>query len=178
MVRRLSDATGVDLAVDDHLGDVLIGAAMANNPGGITLVASRQKSHIVANARLLSDRRFVDAGQRLIRALAAEPEMVRPVKVSPFISVDAASSSSETDVALATEAQADLPGVLIYTPHLLSTVQHYVREHAVRLRRYRHVLAGRHDGSRARLVDDLPELYIQSRFRRTRFASSTFLLVG
>ncbi|HEY0786416.1 MAG TPA: glycosyltransferase [Acidobacteriaceae bacterium] len=38
---------------------------------------------------------------------------------------------------------ADLPGVLIYTPHLLSTVQHYVREHAARLRRYRPVLAGR-----------------------------------
>jgi colanic acid/amylovoran biosynthesis glycosyltransferase len=77
------------------------------------------------------------------------------VKVSPFISVDAASSPSETDVALATEAQADLPGVLIYTPHLLSTVQHYVREHAVRLRRYRPVLAGRRrvEGTR---VDDFP----------------------
>jgi aryl-alcohol dehydrogenase-like predicted oxidoreductase len=76
LVRRLSDATGVDLAVDDHLGDVLIGAAMANNPGGITLVASRQKSHILANVRLMSDRRFVDAGERLIRALSAEPDMV------------------------------------------------------------------------------------------------------
>jgi aryl-alcohol dehydrogenase-like predicted oxidoreductase len=76
LVRRLSDATGVDLAIDDHLGDVLIGAAMANNPGGITLVASRQKSRIVRNARLMSDRGFVDAGQRLIRALAAEPATV------------------------------------------------------------------------------------------------------
>lgn len=42
-----------------------------------------------------------------------------------------------------TGSEADLPGVLIYTPHLLSTVQHYVREHAVRLRRYRPILAGR-----------------------------------
>lgn len=36
-----------------------------------------------------------------------------------------------------------MPGVLIYSPQLLPTVQHYVREHAFRLRRYRPVLAGR-----------------------------------
>jgi len=74
--RRLSDATGVDLAAGDNLGDVLIGAAMANNPDGITLLSSRQKSRIVTNARLMSDRLFVCAGQRLIRALSIEPDMV------------------------------------------------------------------------------------------------------
>ena len=41
------------------------------------------------------------------------------------------------------ETQSPLPGVLIYSPQLLPTVQHYVREHAFRLRRYRPVLAGR-----------------------------------
>jgi colanic acid/amylovoran biosynthesis glycosyltransferase len=37
----------------------------------------------------------------------------------------------------------DLPGVLIYAPHLLPTGHHYVQEHAARLRRYRPALAGR-----------------------------------
>jgi len=74
--RRLSDATGVDLAAGNNLGDVLIGAAMANNPDGITLLSSRQKSRVVANARLMSDRLFICAGQRLIHALSVEPDMV------------------------------------------------------------------------------------------------------
>jgi aryl-alcohol dehydrogenase-like predicted oxidoreductase len=76
-IHRLSDATGVDLAVGENLGNVLLGAAMANNPGGITLVSSRQNSRIDANARLLSDRSFMVAGQRLISALAVEKELVR-----------------------------------------------------------------------------------------------------
>jgi aryl-alcohol dehydrogenase-like predicted oxidoreductase len=76
-MRRLSDATGVDLSVGDNLGDVLLGAAMANNPGGITLVSSRQKGRIEANARLLSDENFVGVGQQLIAALAAEEDVVR-----------------------------------------------------------------------------------------------------
>jgi len=75
--RRLSDATGVDLAGNDNLGNVLIGAAMANNQGGITLVSSRNKSRVEANARLLADETFVQAGQRLIGALAAEKDLVR-----------------------------------------------------------------------------------------------------
>jgi colanic acid/amylovoran biosynthesis glycosyltransferase len=55
--------------------------------------------------------------------------------VSPYLSTDSTAS--------ATNSGDDFPGVLIYTPHLLSTVQHYVREHAMRLRRYRPVFAGR-----------------------------------
>ena len=39
--------------------------------------------------------------------------------------------------------ETDLPGVLIYTPHLLSGGQHYVQQHAARLRRHRPVFAGR-----------------------------------
>ena len=73
----MSDATGVDLSGNEALGNVLIGAAMANNPGGITLVSSRNKSRVEANARLLADETFVQAGQRLIVALAAEKDLVR-----------------------------------------------------------------------------------------------------
>ncbi len=73
----MSDVAGFDLSLGDNLGDVLIGAAMANNPNGITLVSSRQKGRNAANARLMSEQRFVDAGRQLIRALAAEPDLVR-----------------------------------------------------------------------------------------------------
>jgi hypothetical protein len=76
--RRLSDATGVDLTAGNNLGDVLIGAAIANNPDGITLVSSRRTSRIDANARLMSDRTLLSAGRQLICALAAEPDIVRP----------------------------------------------------------------------------------------------------
>jgi colanic acid/amylovoran biosynthesis glycosyltransferase len=37
----------------------------------------------------------------------------------------------------------ELPGLLIYAPHLLPMGQMYVREHAVRMERYKPVLAGR-----------------------------------
>jgi hypothetical protein len=74
----LSDATGVDLTAGNNLGDVLIGAAIANNPDGITLVSSRRTSRIDANARLMSDRTLLSAGRQLICALAAEPDIVRP----------------------------------------------------------------------------------------------------
>ncbi|MGA8729169.1 MAG: glycosyltransferase [Terracidiphilus sp.] len=49
----------------------------------------------------------------------------------------------EQGVNSSAKMQNQLPGVLIYSPQLLPTVQHYVREHASRLRRYRPVLAGR-----------------------------------
>jgi D-threo-aldose 1-dehydrogenase len=75
--RRLSDATGIDLGIEDNLGRILLGAAMANNSSGITLISSHQKSRIKAAARLMSDRSFVAAGQQLIGALAAEAEVVR-----------------------------------------------------------------------------------------------------
>jgi colanic acid/amylovoran biosynthesis glycosyltransferase len=98
------------------------------------------------------------------------------VKVSPFISADTAPSQPETNVALATGGQADLPGVLIYTPHLLSTVQHYVREHAVRLRRYRPVLAGRRrvEGTP---VDDFPAFTFETG-AAARLRELHFLLTG
>jgi diketogulonate reductase-like aldo/keto reductase len=73
--QRLSAATGIDLSAKRELGFVLIGAAMINNPGGITLVSSRQPSHIEANARQLSDRGALDTAARFMQALAAEPDV-------------------------------------------------------------------------------------------------------
>jgi glycosyltransferase involved in cell wall biosynthesis len=66
--------------------------------------------------------------------------------------------------------------VLIYTPHLLSTVQHYVREHAVRLRRYRPVFAGRRrvEGTS---VDDFPNFTFESGLA-ARCREFRFLLTG
>ncbi len=71
------------------------------------------------------------------------------MKLSASTPAEVSSSQSNT-FGLGAPAEVDLPGVLIYTPHLLSTVQHYVREHAERLRRYRPVFAGR------RRVDGTP----------------------
>ena len=51
--------------------------------------------------------------------------------------------SSNKWAVLASNDETDLPGVLIYTPHLLSGGQHYVQQHAARLRRHRPVFAGR-----------------------------------
>ncbi len=51
--------------------------------------------------------------------------------------------ASEQRWNLNAEEQNPCPGVLIYSPQLLPTVHHYVREHAFRLRRFRPVLAGR-----------------------------------
>lgn len=80
-------------------------------------------------------------------------------------------SFSENSAALGT-AEADLPGVLIYSTHLLSTVQHYVREHGVRLRRYRPIFVGRRrvEGT---AVDDFPNFTFgegpAAQFRELRF---------
>ena len=70
----------------------------------------------------------------------------------------------------------ELPAVLIYTPKLLSTVQHYVREHAVRLRRYRPILAGRRrvEGTP---FDDIPHFTFPLGFRG-RLREFRFVLTG
>jgi colanic acid/amylovoran biosynthesis glycosyltransferase len=72
-------------------------------------------------------------------------------------------------------AEHDFPGVLIYTPHLLLAVQHYVREHALRLHRYRPVLAGRRRVAGIG-VDDFPNFTFESgpaaRLRELRFLLS------
>lgn len=72
----LSEATGVDLADNDQLGHTLLGAAMAHNPKGITLVSSRRKGRVQANARLLTKETFLRAGQQLTAALATQRELM------------------------------------------------------------------------------------------------------
>jgi len=73
-LRGLSDATGIDLSNDDELGYALLGAALAHNPEGITLVSSRQQNRVEGSARLLRERSMVDAGVRLMTALCGQPE--------------------------------------------------------------------------------------------------------
>src|SRR5580658_339466 len=70
-----------------------------------------------------------------------------PVSVSDVNPPTTVSSAMQFS---AGEESSRIPGVMIYSPQLLPAVQHYVREHALRLRRYRSVLAGR------RRVDAIP----------------------
>ena len=74
-LRCMSETTGVDIAGEEELGCTLLGAAVAHNPTGITLVSSRQKKRVQANARLLVDPTFVRAGQQLMSAVTAGMEM-------------------------------------------------------------------------------------------------------
>ena len=76
-MRRFSDAAGLDLSTEDNLVKALVGAAMANNPEGITLVASRQKRRVIDHARLMEDAGLVMTGRRLIDALATAPDFAR-----------------------------------------------------------------------------------------------------
>jgi colanic acid/amylovoran biosynthesis glycosyltransferase len=73
-------------------------------------------------------------------------------------------------------AGVDRPGVLIYAPHLLPLGQHYVREHGLRLRRYRPFLAGRRrvQGSP---IDGVPSFTVEAGFA-ARFREFHFLLAG
>lgn len=66
--------------------------------------------------------------------------------------------------------------VLIYSPQLMPAVQHYVREHALRLRRYRPVLAGRRriDGI---AFDDFPH-FVFPRTASGRIREMSYLLAG
>jgi colanic acid/amylovoran biosynthesis glycosyltransferase len=77
---------------------------------------------------------------------------------------------------LVTAIEADVPGVLIYTPHLLPMGHRYVRDHAMRLRRYRPVLAGRRriEGTP---IDDLPNFTFEAGFA-ARVREFHFLLAG
>ncbi|MGO9743665.1 MAG: aldo/keto reductase [Roseiarcus sp.] len=69
---RLSKAVGENIQDPGRLGQILIGAAIARNPGGITLVGSRRLSRVGQNAALLTNDGLVAAGARLAAALARE----------------------------------------------------------------------------------------------------------
>jgi colanic acid/amylovoran biosynthesis glycosyltransferase len=74
-----------------------------------------------------------------------------------------------------TNSNPNLPGVLIYAPHLLPAGQHYVREHALRLQRYRPALAGRRRVAGTSIAD-LPNFTLG--LASTGFREFHFLLTG
>jgi len=73
VLERLSGATECDLGDDKVLAAVTIGAAVAVNPQGITLVASRSVSRTVANVEAALNPANHAAGAKLVEALAREP---------------------------------------------------------------------------------------------------------
>jgi colanic acid/amylovoran biosynthesis glycosyltransferase len=87
-------------------------------------------------------------------------------------SVDPAELDPENTLFPSTSRGVELPGILIYAPHLLPMGQNYVREHAVRMQRYRPVLAGRRRVQGVS-VDDFPNFTLQdgglSKFQELRY---------
>lgn len=75
--RRFSEATLHDVTDERVLAALLLGGAIAENQGGIVLVASRSASRTRANIEAGLDRAYVDAGRRLSTALSAEPNRPR-----------------------------------------------------------------------------------------------------
>ncbi|MCK1353549.1 aldo/keto reductase [Bradyrhizobium sp. CW7] len=63
--KRILDIVGYDLRDSETLSKVLLGAAIARNPNGITLAGTRASQHLIANASLLEGEQFVRAGARL-----------------------------------------------------------------------------------------------------------------
>jgi diketogulonate reductase-like aldo/keto reductase len=77
--RALAEATGVDLDAPGMLPALLLATAIAANPTGITLAASRRAERIAANVRALHDPDLVVAGQRLLQALATRTDLPPPL---------------------------------------------------------------------------------------------------
>ncbi|WP_395664919.1 aldo/keto reductase [Methylocella sp.] len=78
LARRLCDATGLDLTDGAVLANVLIGATLAHNPGGLALVGTRRKSRIFANAQAMRDDALFSAGAALLAALESEKDLPAP----------------------------------------------------------------------------------------------------
>lgn len=62
---RASDAAGMDLGDEATLARVLLGAALALNPDGLALVASRSVERMRSNLEALADPAYLTAGRRL-----------------------------------------------------------------------------------------------------------------
>jgi D-threo-aldose 1-dehydrogenase len=77
--RRLSEAAGLDLSANQALSNVLLGAAVARNPKGIALVGTRRATRVKSNAVVIGQELFVDAGRRLMKAIAAEENLPTPI---------------------------------------------------------------------------------------------------
>jgi aryl-alcohol dehydrogenase-like predicted oxidoreductase len=76
---RLQAATAQDVSDERILSRLLLGAALAANPNGIVLVASRRRKRIVDNASVADDEAIIAAGARLAEALARERHCPYPV---------------------------------------------------------------------------------------------------
>ncbi|MEO3386745.1 aldo/keto reductase [Mesorhizobium sp. CAU 1741] len=75
---QLSEATGDDLGDRRLLAALMVGAAVAANPHGIVLVASRFPQRLCANIAAAQDDRIVLGGRRLAAALLEERAIGTP----------------------------------------------------------------------------------------------------
>lgn len=66
---ELSAIAGVDLATPDVLANVLLGAALANNPKGIVLVTSTKPERLVQLVHAAEDEKWSRAGRTLTAAI-------------------------------------------------------------------------------------------------------------
>jgi aryl-alcohol dehydrogenase-like predicted oxidoreductase len=76
---RLSQAVALDLGSDAVLADVLVAAAIARNPGGIVLVASRKVDRIRRFCSVVQDSNLICAGNNLVAALEFENNRPLPL---------------------------------------------------------------------------------------------------
>ncbi|MFD2175836.1 aldo/keto reductase [Rhodobacter lacus] len=83
LCNRLSAACDADLGAPDQLGQALIGAAMAANAGGITLVASHTIARTKSNVALGLDPQTPRLGARFLKALAPLDRSLLPDVTDP-----------------------------------------------------------------------------------------------
>ena len=76
--RRLSLATDLDLSRAPTLSAVLLGAALAHNPGGVVLVGTRRMSRVRENLEAMKDANLVAAGRAFLHALELESDLPLP----------------------------------------------------------------------------------------------------
>lgn len=67
--QRLSEIAEADLGDKRQLGNLMLAAAIANNPDGIVLVSTTRADRIAANRRIAEDAALIERGGRFHRAL-------------------------------------------------------------------------------------------------------------
>lgn len=75
---RLSNAVGYDLSTPLTLSNILLGAAISYNSLGVSLVGTRRLERIYENAAVLNDTKLVQAGAKLLKAVANEKGRPKP----------------------------------------------------------------------------------------------------
>lgn len=79
VAERLSNAVNCDLLAPGAMSNLLLGAALAHNPGGIALVGTRRIDRIAENAAVLGSDTFIRQGRALAEALVREQKCPSPV---------------------------------------------------------------------------------------------------